>query len=93
MQTAVVKIGEDLKNALSTSGGPQRMLCFCIFQGLDFMKRRFKQLVGDTELEDCQKRKFYISPGFSSDTCKGIRQNSECRDETSWKARRKRSSF
>ena len=33
----------------------------------------FKQLVGGTELEDCQKQRFHISRSFSSDTLvKGI---------------------
>ena len=54
------------------------------------MKRRFKQLVGDTEPEDCQKQRFHISRSFSSDTCQGNTQNSKCKAETTWKARKKR---
>ena len=45
------------------------------------MKGRFKQLVGGAELEDSQKQRFRISRIFSSDTCQGNRQNSECRAE------------
>ena len=54
-----------------------------------------KQLVGGTELEDCQKQRFHISRSFSSDTCQGNRQNEECRAETAYKSakKEKRSSF
>ena len=45
----------------------------------------FKQLVGGTELEHCQKQRFRISRSFLSDTCQGHRQNRECRAETAVK--------
>ena len=44
------------------------------------------QLVGGTELEDCQKQRFHISRSFSSDTCQENRQNKECRAETAYKS-------
>ena len=47
-------------------------------------KKKKKQLVGGTELEDSQKQRFHISRSFSSDTCQGNRQNKECRAETAY---------
>ena len=48
--------------------------------------QHIKQLVGGTELEDCQKQRFHISSSFSSDTYQGNRQNKECRAETAYKS-------